>query len=285
MVAFGDGDQDVLRIAVAKKRVRVVQLLAVGLLSFAAGILGSVWAQGSCHFITAVVEYVQEDDATTSYYYEDLHYGLYEVSPDSETAAQGGASCSPYSTINEVDEPIVPRVVGVVALVTGTLAVGVLWIYLIFGKAEINWWKFAVVSAVVAGVSQLSTLLFFAGNVCQSNECSFGPGAIVSIVSSIAFFVLAFEMHYNMAVCTHAAELGTCPLYEKPTTLMKNLELADIGYWVKSYRHRLTGDDELQYQYPTLNAFHRKKYNPDNPLGEAMLDQEEGYRSPLIVCL
>jgi hypothetical protein len=228
-----------------------------------------------------VVEYVHEDDASSSYYSEDLHYGLWEYSPDGETAAQGGAYCSPYGYKNEVDEPIVPRNAGVAALVTGTLAIGVLWIYLIFGNAKILWWKCAIVSAVVAGVSQLSTLLFFVGNVCQSNECSFGPGAIVSIVSSIAFFTLAFEMQYNIPVCTHAAELGTCPSYEKPITLMKNLELADIGNWVKSYAHRLKGDEEKQY--PTLNAFHRKKYNPDNPLGEGMLDQEEGYNPPLIV--
>jgi hypothetical protein len=284
MVAIGENDQDVLKTAVAKKRVRVVQLLAVGLLSFAAGILGSVWAQGSCNFVTAVVEFVQDDDASTSYYSEDLHYGLWEYSPDGETAAQGGAYCSPYGSKNEGDIPIVPRVAGVVALVTGTLAIGVLWIYLIFGNAKISWWEFAIVSAVVAGVSQLSTLLFFAANVCQSNECSFGPGAIISIVSSIAFFTLAFEMQYNMPVGTHDdAELGTCPSYEKPTTLMKNLELADIGNWVKSYAHRRTGEDEKQYQYPTLNAFHRKKYNPDNPLGVGMLDQEEGYKPPLIV--
>ena len=48
----GQDEQLIMNTSLAKKRVRVVQLLAVGLVALLVALLGSFWVQSSCHFVS-----------------------------------------------------------------------------------------------------------------------------------------------------------------------------------------------------------------------------------------
>mmetsp|Transcript_28723 Transcript_28723/g.69545 ORF Transcript_28723/g.69545 Transcript_28723/m.69545 type:complete len:488 (+) Transcript_28723:141-1604(+) len=263
-------DDSEIRAALLDKRIRVVQLLAVGFLSVFSGLLASVWAQASCAFFTAqVVGYAGDDDVSGVAFEENMNYGLWRYSPggDSENF------CTSYGYDDEADATIIPRLAGVIAIMGGILAIGILFAYLIFGYAKKKIWEVAVVLAVMSGVSQLCTLLFLVVGVCEKNECVPGPGAIGTVISGFSFFILGFEMLYNMPRDSYAFESGHYPPHERPSTILQGIERSDISEWLTSYRERI-GGERGQRPFPSLNAFHRRRNHEDNPLGEGMLDQD-----------
>jgi hypothetical protein len=271
MVRIEENDKEFLGAAVAKKRVRALQLLAVGLLSFGVGFLGSFWTQASCHLLTA----------TSSE--GDLYYGMWRYSP-SESAAEG-SYCSLYSYTNDHDRPMVSRILGCIALAFGTFAVFVLWMYLISGQSKGSFWNGAIIAAVVAGIFQLATLLFVLDtNVCSSYTCRFGQASLVSALSGLSFFVLAYEMHYNTPIVNYnASEVETCPSYEKPSNLMRSMQLRDINASFLSYVRRMCGDDDREEDpAPTLNQYLRKK-QPNILSPSIGRSNENDYKPPQIV--
>jgi hypothetical protein len=217
----------------ANKRVRVVQLLMIGIVGVLFGWLGNFFVSSSCYFVSMDV-YVGQDADVFS-----LRFGLWNYSPV-DSALNGFKYCYPYGGSHVGDAPIVSRVANLTALLLGTYSLVVLWIYLITGRAAVVLWKGAVYSAIVAGLFQLFTLYFFFGTMCRSKNCEPGPGVLISIVTAFAWIVLGAELHYNCPIVASdevdiAVSLTTSGSFahsgrdESPSPLMmSNLEMADI---------------------------------------------------------
>lgn len=261
MIRVGDQQDEefILNTAVARKRVRVVQLLMVGLVSLLVAFLGSFWVQSSCHFVSASVEVGQNAQVF------DLHYGLWKYSPI-DSAFQGYSYCYEYDDKYTSDAPLISRWSGVAALVAGVYALSTLWIYLIFGRGTQCIWNTAVAAAAIAGVAQMSTLFIFLETVCSRDTCTLGPAGVLSVISSVVYFILAFEMHYNTPMATWVSHLSECPSSESPGRLMANLEMTDFKTGAKEYVQRIVSGDDNN-PYPTLNQIQRDNMSP---MGEGM---------------
>lgn len=176
----------------ARKRVRVVQLLVIGLVGLMLGWLGNFFVGTSCYFGSSEVQVGANGDILS------LHFGLWKYSPV-DAAVTGYRYCYPYSSSSFAakDAPIVARTFNLLALALGTYSQVVLWLYLIAGIAVRKHWTAAVYAAYAAGVCQASTLLFFVGTLCRSRTCQIGSAGILAIVTALAWCVFAWEMHYN----------------------------------------------------------------------------------------
>jgi hypothetical protein len=183
----------------------------------------------------------------------DLHYGMWKYTPLS-SAFQGYSYCYKYDGQFTNDSPILPRIVGLVALVLGVYTLAVLWVYLVLGRTNFTHWNRAIYASVVSGIFQALTMVFFAGSVCRRNRCSVGPGAAVSIVSTLTWFVLAFEMHYNSPLMLgeeHYDDIAS------PDGIVATLEMSDVEDGMTAFFRRVTnanGED-----IPTLNQYRRDK--------------------------
>jgi hypothetical protein len=265
MIRVGENDDTfILNTALARKRVRVVQLLLVGLVGLLVAFLGGIYVQSSCHFVSAQVEVGQNAKVFS------LHYGLWKYTP-MDSVFQGYSYCYQYDDKYTNDAPMFPRWASCIALIGGAFSLSILWFYLIFGRAAQRVWRMAVLSAGLSGILQLCTLIFFIGDVCQRDVCTLGPAGILSVVASCVWFILAFEMHYNTPMTAWVADLPTSQSNtEEPGTLVSNLEMTDFEDGAKAYVRRLVkGGAASPYEYPTLNQMQRAN---DNPIGEAMLD-------------
>ena len=175
---------------VATKRVNVVQLLINGLIGLVGGLFGSIYVQACCHFVTVDVGI-------------PLHFGLWQYSP-MDSAFQGFTYCYRYDSDYTHDSPTFARLAGLTALLAGAFSMSVLWVYLMFGRTSSDLWKWAVRFLVVAASLQALTLSLFANDVCRRNSCSIGPGSIVSLVSTLSWALVAYEMKDNSPVVTTA---------------------------------------------------------------------------------
>lgn len=235
--------------ALARKRVRVVQLLTVGLAAFLIAFLGGFWVQSSCYFVSAVVQVGQNAEIF------HLRFGLWKYSPI-DSAFQGYTYCSQYDG-NTADAPWFGRSASLIALIGGAYAICVLWVYLVLGRCRQHLWKAAVISAAVSGALQLSTLSIFAGAVCRQGECTLGPAGVLSIVASCVYFILAFEMHYNTPLLVLSDGLSPVGSRDEPHNLVANLEITDFEYGAKACVQRLTFGDANPY--PPLNQHQRQR--------------------------
>lgn len=246
MVTLGDNDGSfILGAALAKKRVRVVQLLLIGLVGLLLGLLGNFFVSTSCHFATVNIMVGQNDKEF------EFHFGLWKYSPI-ESVFQGYPYCFKYDQNYANEAPIVARVTNIVALAAGLISISILWLYLIFGSTTKRRWKWAVRIAVVAGLVQLSTLYFFLGNVCQEYTCQFGPGAYLTVFTAVVWFVLACEMHYHMPVAMYATGGGgqghSIGAMEEPRSLVTTMEMTHVDEVAREYITRVTGktkEDEM----------------------------------------
>ena len=168
---------------VATKRVNVVQLLINGLIGLVGGLFGSIYVQGCCHFVTVDVGL-------------PLHFGLWQYSP-MDSAFQGFTYCYRYDSDYTHDSPTFARLAGLTALLAGAFSMSVLWVYLLFGRTSSDLWMWAVRFLVMATSLQALTFSFFANDVCRRNSCSIGPGSIVSLVSTLSWALVAYEMKDN----------------------------------------------------------------------------------------
>ena len=113
----GQDEQLIMNTSLAKKRVRVVQLLAVGLVALLVALLGSFWVQSSCHFVSTTVEVGQ--NAQTF----ELHYGLWQYTPY-DSAFRGYSYCSRYDDFFTSDSPLISRLAGCLSMVAGGSSTG-----------------------------------------------------------------------------------------------------------------------------------------------------------------
>ena len=278
MVKIGEEDDEkfIVSTALVRKRVRVVQLLLVGLLALLVSFLGTVWIQSSCHFVSASVEVGEEGQLF------HLHYGVWKYSPI-DSAFQGYSYCVQYDDDYTADAPFLSRWFSIAAIGLSLFSLCVLWFYLIFGRGNSCTWNLSVGAATMAGMLQFGTMIIFAGPVCQRDECSLGPAGILSLVAGVVNFVLAFEMHYNTPMALWVTELTECPSNEQPGNLMTNLEMTDFKHGAKAYVSRIVAGEPEPYK--TLNQIQR-----DNklPIGEVMLDRdlannENSYKPPALI--
>ena len=199
----------ILNTALAKKRVRVVQLLLIGLVGLLLGLLGNFFVSTSCHFATVNVLVGQNNNNNNNNNNNafEFHFGLWKYTPI-DSVFQGYSYCYKYDGTYNNDAPVVARIANISALVAGLIAISVLWAYLIVGYANKQHWQCAVGIAGLAGVLQLLTLVFFffVGDLCsqQGHECHIGPGAYLSIFTSVVWVVLACEMHYHTPIASYA---------------------------------------------------------------------------------
>lgn len=224
----------------ANKRVRVAQLLMIGLVGILFGWLGNFFVSSSCHFASINVAVGENGDRFS------LHFGLWNYSPV-DSALNGYKYCYPYGGSHVADAPIASRVLNLAALLLGTYSLIILWIYLVTGCAIALLWRGAVYAAIVAGMCQLLTLHFFFGSMCRSKECDPGPGAICAIFTAAAWVIMGAELHYNCPISSDIVEESALQVpmavssyftvreetpspYETPSPLMMaNLEMADIA--------------------------------------------------------
>jgi hypothetical protein len=259
--------------ALARKRVRVVQLLTIGLAAFLIAFLGGFWVQSSCHFLSATVQVGQ--NAETFH----LRFGLWKYSPI-DSVFQGYTYCSHYDG-NTAPGPWFGRAASLIGLFGGAFAICVLWIYLVLGRCSRGIWKAAVVSAGISGALQLSTLSMFAGPICQQGECALGPAGVLSIVASCVYFILAFEMHYNTPMVALPEGLASVPSIDQPHNLMANLEMIDFGDGAKAYVHRITFGDKNPY--PSLNQYQRQRDNPIVVAPNELGTMTGSYKPPAVI--
>jgi len=251
MITIG-GDSEasyILSTALAKKRVRVVQLLLIGLVGLLLGLLGNFFVSASCNFATVQIQVGQ---SKTPF---EFHFGLWKYSPI-DSVFQGYSYCFKYDQNYAMDSPIVARIANIIALAAGLLSMSILWIYLIFGYTDKRRWKWAVRFGIFAGLVQLTTLYFFFGQLCQEYTCTFGPGAYLSVFTSVVWFAMACEMHYHMPVAQHATGYSENPnvgaAMDEPRALVTTMEMTHIDEVTREYITRVTGktkEDEM----PQLN--------------------------------
>jgi hypothetical protein len=256
-------DAFIVTTSLARKRVRVVQLLCFGLLGILFGFLASFYVQSSCHFISAEVSLGKNEQTF------ELHYGMWKYSP-LDSAFEGNAICVGYDTVYTYDAPLIPRIAGLTAIILGSYSLSVLWMYLFLGLASRFTWNWAVRLGVLAGISQGLTFLFFAGHVCLRNTCSLGPGAMTSILSTIFWFITAFEMYFNNPLPSLESDIP------ESGNLLTSLGGSDFAVAGKSYflrMHDMGHGDAL----PSLNQIQR---NNSAPLGEGVLELSS-IRSPM----
>ena len=145
----------------------------------------------------------------------------------------------------------------------------VLWYYLIFGRAIQNYWRAAVGIAAYSGVAQLGSLFIFSSDVCGRDNCELGPAGFLSIISSIVWFILSFEMQYNMPMSACIADIAS-PKHQAPGVLVATLEMSDFQQGAKAYVRRVIRGEVEDRKVPSLNQIQRDNINP---MGEAMLER------------
>jgi hypothetical protein len=216
----------------ARKRVHVVQLLIIGLVGLLLGWLGNFYVATSCHFVSLKVAAGQNGAEF------DLHYGLWKYSP-ADSAMSGYTYCYPYSAAEDGSStaPIIPRIANLVALLSGTYSLSILWYYLISGRMNLTSWRAATYTAMFAGAAQLATQLFFATNICRQGTCVLGPAGIVACLTSFAWIIFGLEIYYNT------------PGPGRELT-MPHLEMHDLEGASKEYMDRLTSSSESCYVPP-----------------------------------
>jgi len=242
----------------AHKRVRVVQLLIIGLVGMLLGWLGNFFVSSSCHFASVPVTVGQNGDVFR------LHFGLWNYSPV-DSALDGYKYCYPYNQGQRTaDAPVVARAINLAALLVGTYPLVVLWWYLISGKVHALFWKTAVYSALVAGALQFATpIFFFTGSLCRESTCSVGPAAALSAVTAVAWGVLGAELHYQCPVVDMSIDPTTdcCSAMDgsaghgssgssAASTPVAHLEMADLAGASQEYLDRFQRKQRNRYRPP-----------------------------------
>ena len=187
------------------------------------GFLGSIYAQSTCEFLIAKVNVGGNDNVFK------LHFGMWKYSPI-ESAFQKYRYCNEYDDEYANESPTFIRLLVFISLLTGSFTIGVLWTYLILGLTSQAFWQNAVRMAFLSGCLQSTSFLFFFGDLCEHNACSFGPGATVSIVTTLVWFLLSYEMFHN----TPTLSLLPNTSHLSASAPLMNLELPEISNHIKN---------------------------------------------------
>lgn len=198
-----------------------MQLLVYGLLGIVLGFFGSIYTQSTCDFAVAEVA-VGEYDNTFK-----LHFGMWKYSP-LDSVFQNYAYCYRYDHEYASEAPSIVRICTFMSLIAGCFSLAVLWVYLILGSANVIFWKLAIRLLLFSGVFQCTSFFFFIGSLCRENECVMGPGAVVSIFTTMTWFVLAYQMHTNTPGLAMLPEISEGQAASRTTPLV-SLEMPEYS--------------------------------------------------------
>ena len=168
-------------------------LIKVGVLLLVGGLIGSFYAETTCHFVS-IREYIG--------YYEEpfhLHAGMYEYT-SMDSVFTGHSFCLPYDGYYSASEPLFPRLAGAAALIAGASTSLILWTYLICMRTNLLLWKLGIFLVSSAALFQFSTFYFFFDDVCTDKACRLGPGAFMSLVAFTTYVLVAHTMSQNSPV-------------------------------------------------------------------------------------
>jgi len=170
------------------KRNRMMYMVVIGIL---AGLFPSLYVQSTCHFITGDVA-VGDDEVEFG-----LYYGLHKFTPI-DSAFQGYSYCQDYDANYNYNPPMVPRLAGVAATIFGTIPLIVIGVQIQYSMTHKILWIGSMWMLYIGFVCQISTLSIFLLDLCADGiQCSMGPGAWASEVSSLTWFLLSIEMKIN----------------------------------------------------------------------------------------
>lgn len=251
--------------ALAQKRVHVTQLLICGLVGLLLGWLGTLLVGTSCDFAHKTIQVGGNNNYNNNNNYGadfQVRYGLWKYSPV-DSVLNGYSYCHSYQTAsssaygdNSLEGPsstfIVARMANSLGIILGSFCQGTLWYYLLLFKGNkspysllAKFWKASVYCAIGAGALQLLTLLLLASPVCASS-CTLGSAAILAIVTAIAWWVVAFEIHYNRPFGPETERENKTDKASS-TQSMNLVEMADLPGASKAYMDRFVGS----YEPPT----------------------------------
>lgn len=233
----GDIKSILMNTGPAHRRVRVVQLLVIGILGLFCW-LGNFFVTTSCHFGTihkAVGEYGN---------HFPVHYGLYKYSPI-DSALGGFTYCYPYSSEEASAWLIIGRCLNAVALLCGTFSLVVLWLYLITGRAGSFYWHLAIRCGWVAAALQMGV------NVCLvqfcQESCRMGPASWGTLLTGVAWGVMGLELGYLRPT---EEEIGNGQ--HDASTIVTSLEMADWKVASQEYMERAFGGPK--YSPPSISS-------------------------------
>jgi hypothetical protein len=197
-------------------------LIRIGAFGVFGGIFATSYAQFSCRFAISSlsVGFYQSEFKTFA--------GLWKYSSVTNVFSDY-STCSLYGGRNSIDPPSVSRIFGILAFVTGIIALVILWRYLFFAKATTVLWRIGVKLAVVAGVAQILTLSFFSEGFCRQNKCKMGPGSIFAVLAAISWFLIAYIMYNNAPV------LDITELRGDRSVIRKISDFCEISWMLERY--------------------------------------------------
>ena len=225
------------------------------------GLIPSLYVVTTCHFITGNV-HVGKDEIDFG-----LYYGLNEFSPV-DSAFSGYTYCQGYDSSYGFNPPIMPRAFGIASLIIGMVAVIVIGVYLRFQMTDEFFWEGSKWLLGLGFILQLSTLSMFFVDLCEDGvECSFGPGAWATMISSISWLILSIEMKVNSPLIQPVQSEGTIVM-EKDSFFVTRM----TKMW-----YRITGKNTA----PSLSRT-AMKMQKDRIGKKASSELELGYRPPSV---
>lgn len=118
----------------------------------------------------------------------------------------------------------------VVALVFGSCCLVVIWWTLVAGSGStssdsstcsttsdgyLRIWIWSGRAALLAGIFQLATFLFYFEKLCQQHECVLGPASYLNVITAAVWFGMARMM------CWHPWEWGVVAIHQDDSTLLE----------------------------------------------------------------
>jgi hypothetical protein len=255
---YREDEAFLINTGLAQKRVRVVQLMIIGLFGILLPWMGNVFVSSNCYFASIHVVVGSYGNVYP------LHFGLWNYSPIS-SALNGYKYCYPYyrqSNSNDEeysmnqyrsDPPVTSRICNSLALLAGTYSLVILWWYLISGRVRRHLWKGAVYAAFIAGMLQLATpISFFFGRTCRNNHCSVGPGTVLSAITAIAWMVFGAELHYH---CPIIHNLNDSSTHQNTDLDSKTLRHDSTSTWLTKTGNYFSWHDVRSHrQHSNVNA-------------------------------
>lgn len=119
------------------------------------------------------------------------------------------------------------------------------------GQVNATFWKWAVRAAMIAGLCQFGTLLFFAERLCRNNVCYPGPASYLALGTAIVWVILGMELQYNMP----------CQNIEGVT----HLEMADLAVASHEYMERFTTTATNTLTSTAATGTSRRRREPYQP--------------------
>lgn len=183
----------VVKSDVAKPRpFNLERYILVAVIAMVGGFFGTIYSTTSCEYAT-VYEPVGENQVIF-----EAHYGLWQYTTI-DSVFMGYTYCTAYQADDYGTSPnAFAPIMGLLSSIAASYTIAVIWVYLFFFMSPtLPGWLWAIRGAMFAALCQILTLTFFMNDVCQTYECTAGPGSISAIISTLSWCFVAYQMNYN----------------------------------------------------------------------------------------